>query len=78
MSSDYHKDLLGFDLELNDLVVIIDKQYSELLVGVISDFTPQKMRVTIINDSRKRVLLCTSKQVLKINFIRDNYPEKFL
>lgn len=78
MSSEYHKDFLGFDLELNDLVVINDKHYSELLIGVISDFTPQKMRVRIFNDRRNRALLCSTKQVLKINFIRDNYPEKFL
>ena len=74
--SRHHKDMFGFPLEVGDLVVTNNKRYSCLEVGSVVSFTPKKIKVRFIKHEFEYI--CTSNQLLKINFLKEQFPEKFL
>lgn len=39
------KDFLGRDLGIGDFVIIVNPGYSDLCLGVVQKFTPQKVRI---------------------------------
>lgn len=73
------KDLIGQKLELGDTVVFNDKQYSNICIGTVAQFTPKNVWVReFISHKPSWTALCKQDQVLKINAIKETTPEYFM
>jgi hypothetical protein len=49
-----YKDVLGRELAVNDLVVMQQPNYADLLIGKVESFTPKKVRVSFPKHQGKK------------------------
>ena len=69
------KDILGQDLNVGDIFLANHKKYSHLVFGIISRFTPQKIKGYFSYDGTKRSTFetyFTSRQVVVLDANRTN------
>jgi hypothetical protein len=74
--NDYHKDFLGFPLDIGDFVAYRDINSGYLVTGTVIGLTAKSVRIE--RGSTRTPITRQSQDVIKLNAIKETYPEHFL